>query len=263
MAETPHRLIAFSLYGDAPMYLRGAVENARLAPTRYPGWTARFYVSQEIPPSLVEELRGHGADTVGMTRHSESDGMFWRFLAADDPTADAVIFRDVDSRISEREVAAVEAWLASGRQFHLMRDHPFHQWPMMGGMWGVRSGALPSMETLIRHWRLRRRLLGYELGMRSNDQAFLRAAVYPIARRNGLIHSEFVRFEGESVAPFPSPPITGEFVGQVVDADETPSARGAHDREARPGLVDYGPVRRYDPVSRVMRFTRRLLARTA
>ncbi len=89
-------------------------------------------------------------------RRGASDGMFWRFLAADDQRADAAIFRDVDSRISEREAHAVQEWLASGRAFHIMRDHPRHWRPMMGGMWGVRPGALPPIRGLYTRWRRKR-----------------------------------------------------------------------------------------------------------
>lgn len=256
------RILAFSLYGDAPIYLRGAVENARLAPIRYPGWTARFYVSQEIPRTLIDEIEAHGAETVAMTRRGTDDGMYWRFLAADEHAAEAAIFRDVDSRLSEREVAAVDEWLSSGKQFHIMRDHPAHRWPIMGGMWGVRPGALAPLNKLIRGWKLRRRFLAYELGMVENDQAFLRAAVYPCARGDAVIHSEFFHFEGEDVRPFPVPAAPGEFVGQIVAADGTPHAAAARQREANHAPIDGGPVRRHDPVARAGRLARRVLTRS-
>ena len=37
-----------------------------------------------------------------------------------------MLSRDVDSNISEREVAAVKQWLNSDASFHVMRDHPQH-----------------------------------------------------------------------------------------------------------------------------------------
>ena len=46
--------------------------------------------------------------------------------------------RDLDSRITEREVAAVVEWLQSGQALHVMRDHPGHKVPMLGGTWGAR-----------------------------------------------------------------------------------------------------------------------------
>ena len=46
--------------------------------------------------------------------------------------------RDLNSRISEREVAAVVDWLATAKSFHVMRDHPSHIAKMKGCCFGMR-----------------------------------------------------------------------------------------------------------------------------
>jgi hypothetical protein len=251
--------VSFSLYGHAPIYLEGAVANAEAVPRMYPGWQARFYVSQEISRDLVAELRRLGAETIRMNRRGLSDGTFWRFLAADDDIADAAIFRDVDSRISAREVDAVEEWLASGRGFHLLRDHPGHRWPMMAGMWGVRPGALPPIRELYRRWRWRRRL-GGDIGTSTPDQAFLRSVVYPIARHDALVHSEFTWFEGEGVRPFSTPPPEGEFIGQVVRAGGIPDPLAARSWANAPRPLGPEPLHSYHLVPRALRFARHRLS---
>ena len=61
------------------------------------------------------------------------------------------LIRDVDSRISRREAAAVGAWVLSGLPFHAMRDHPSHALyaqaglMMQAGMWGGTRDACPEM----------------------------------------------------------------------------------------------------------------------
>ena len=66
-------------------------------------------------------------------------GMVWRFLPLLDPLVDAVASRDLDSRLTGREAAAVTQWLEeSGLPFHVMRDHPMHGTEILGGMWGAR-----------------------------------------------------------------------------------------------------------------------------
>lgn len=42
--------------------------------------------------------------------------------------------RDADSRIIPREEAAVREWLTTDRIFHVMRDHPYHCTPILGGI---------------------------------------------------------------------------------------------------------------------------------
>ena len=60
----------------------------------------------------------------------------WRFLPLGDPTVSKFIVRDADSRITRREQAAIMDWLGYRMPFHAMRDHPNHNFTMMGGMWG-------------------------------------------------------------------------------------------------------------------------------
>lgn len=49
-----------------------------------------------------------------------------------DPTVIEFHSRDLDSRISAREVAAVRDWQYSGKHFHVMRDNPAHTSRMLG-----------------------------------------------------------------------------------------------------------------------------------
>lgn len=47
---------------------------------------------------------------------------------------DTFMSRDADSRIIPREEAAVREWLTTDRIFHVMRDHPYHCTPILGGI---------------------------------------------------------------------------------------------------------------------------------
>ena len=50
-----------------------------------------------------------------------------------------MISRDADSRLSLREKEAVEKWINSDKDFHIMRDHPHHYYPILGGTWGFKN----------------------------------------------------------------------------------------------------------------------------
>ena len=52
---------------------------------------------------------------------SEVFPMMWRFIPTLDPQVDIMLSRDLDSRYSWRETAAVEEWLESGEVIHSMR----------------------------------------------------------------------------------------------------------------------------------------------
>ena len=46
--------------------------------------------------------------------------------------------RDLDSRINDREHAAVQEWLKYNKSIHVMRDHINHDFSMLGGCWGTK-----------------------------------------------------------------------------------------------------------------------------
>ncbi|MGB7205573.1 MAG: tetratricopeptide repeat protein, partial [Anderseniella sp.] len=139
-ADPSRNIIAFSLWGDGEKYMTGATENARLAPDIYPGWTCRFYCDDTVPERVRDQLKAHGAEIVMAVRTNPFDGLFWRFIPMNDGKTRHFLVRDADSIINHREKAAVDAWLASGKAFHVMRDWWTHTELMLAGMWGGVGG---------------------------------------------------------------------------------------------------------------------------
>lgn len=191
------RVIAFSLFGALPRYLDGALANARLAPALYPGWRSRFYLDDTVPAASVAALQAAGAEIVHRPRPDRpADALFWRFLVAEDPGVSQFLVRDADSVINPREQAAVAEWLASGRPFHLMRDHPAHTDLMLAGLWGGTAGWLPPLAALLEGFTYRP-----ATESRSVDQIFLGQRVWPRIRGHCLIHDSVFHLFGAK--PFP------------------------------------------------------------
>lgn len=208
------KIVSMSVYGTKPMYVRGAIANARLIPQVFPGWTMRVYCCLS-DCSSVEELKGLGCEIVAMPRSRIHSGMFWRFLAAWDPEAERVIIRDSDSRLNIRDWATVQAWEESGKDAHCIMDHPHHsQMPMSGGMWGIKARVLPPvlLEDLQRRCRRPQ--------PRVEDMRWLRDRVHPLIQGSLLRHSS-VSTKWPSV-PFPDHSPYEGFVGQQYDGAGIP-----------------------------------------
>jgi hypothetical protein len=188
------RIIAFSLYNAWAKYTVNAVINCMLAPAVYPGWVCRFYVDDTVPPGIVALLRTFDyVELVQMPRHQDAGAMLWRFLPAGEPGVDAMISRDADSWLGSREAACVQDWLASGREFHIIRDHCHHTRPIMGGLWGARGGALPEMAKWVADFCC----------YGTYDQGFLAERVYPLAVSRSLFHrGERHRLLGQITSSF-------------------------------------------------------------
>lgn len=221
------RIIAFSLWGQDPKYTVGALKNAKLAPIIYPGWICRFYVAADTPSEIVRQLRDmNHVEVVLREEPGGWRGSVWRFLPAAEPDVEVMLSRDTDSRLGARERAAVDDWLASDLQFHIMRDHPFHsRWPILAGMWGVRGGVLKSIPELL-HSRFLENTDTFTWGV---DQVFLGKVIHPLVRQTTLIHDEIspvLPFDASSERrPFPTKRLDLDFVGQVFDAEDRPVTR--------------------------------------
>ena len=103
------KIIAFSLWGDNPKYTVGLIKNLDLAKEIYPGWICRVYCGKSVPENIISEIeKRDNKELIIMDEQGDWEGMFWRFFAAED--ADIMISRDSDSRLNNREKAAVEQW---------------------------------------------------------------------------------------------------------------------------------------------------------
>lgn len=201
------KVISFSLWGNNPKYTVGAIRNAELTPIIYPGWVSRFYCSKSVPKEIIENLISlPNTEVIIMDVEGDWTGMFWRFYACED--CDIVLSRDTDSRLSIREKIAVDEWLKSDKDFHIMRDHPYHNTLILGGMWGSRNGILRNIKNLISEFN--------KGNFYQVDQNFLKEKIYPLVINNSFIHDSFFNYESNNTK-FKTDRINQEFVGEVFD----------------------------------------------
>lgn len=194
--EPDKHIIAFSLWGDQPRYLQGALKNVALAPEIFPGWRCRFYCDDSVPPEVTQKLTEGGAEIVKMPApKTYYDGLFWRFQVVDDRHLKRYLVRDCDAVLNTQERVAVDAWIDSRKHFHLIRDFYSHSELILAGLWGGVGGALPSLATL------RSEFQPATLPSTCFDQLFLREAVWPTLKQSCLTHDSWFRVLGAQ--PFP------------------------------------------------------------
>lgn len=181
-------VISFSLFGNHPRYLTGAVKNILAAKEYYPGWHCRFYCDDMVPRKTLKKIVQLGAKIIMMKAQRWSDGLFWRFLVAEDPSVKYFLIRDVDSVVNKREQYAVHEWLGSGSCFHIMRDYSSHTDLILAGLWGGAAGILPPLATLLKGF-----VYDPLTESRNADQLFLGRVVWPIIKNNCMIHDSHFR----------------------------------------------------------------------
>ena len=161
------KVISFVFYGEfdsekhkVRKYFEGIKTNLKQISELYgSSWIMRLYYDLDpadkqvmiqlcdlacVDPQLdlcnVRSLPGNPVEDA-----SRMFAMNWRFFPTLDPQVDILLSRDLDSRISQREVDAVTEWMESGKLVHVMRDHPQHNTPMLGGMWATRMDIVDKI----------------------------------------------------------------------------------------------------------------------
>lgn len=202
------KVISYSLYGDNKRYLYGALKNVILVNKYLPDWECRFYIGSDVPRdflsvlSLMKNVAIYEIETTTNNLIKCS-----RFLVFSDPEVDIAVCRDVDARLSAREILAVQEWLESGLDFHVMKDHPKGHglYEIYAGMFGAKAEKLRGMSQMLKMFISM--LSKEEAKMYQIDQVFLAQQVFPVIKNSCLYHVENYECElhGDSVKkPFPS-----------------------------------------------------------
>ena len=210
------QLIAYSLYGSEERYTIGAIKNAILATRHFKGYTLRFYTGASVPESIKQTLQLFPhvqlVDEYGPEDHTAK---LWRFQALADQDFDVVLSRDADARLTHRERIAHEEFLASGLDFHIMKDHPTgHNYKISAGMFAARTRAIPAdlheTEAAKNYY--------------TQDQDWLAAYIWPLIKDSTLIHDESYETPTEGQSKRRSFPIgkkaTLHHIGAALEADD-------------------------------------------
>lgn len=202
--DDEYKVIAYSVYGDDPRYILGALRNAELTASVYPGWTARFYTRRGMLTEETEEaLLERGGEIAYIPEDSPAIPCpsCWRFMVADDPAVARFLIRDADSRLLPREKAAVDEWVHSGANFHVIRDHPNHAQNVTAGLWGATRGFLDGtagMGSLLQTYFRAHHFYYWA------DTNFLVDVIWPLVKYDAMQHDSYhcVKFNARPV-PLP------------------------------------------------------------
>lgn len=177
--------MSFSLFGDNLIYLRGLEANILLAEQHYPDWKIRVYVDSKNFLMSKSRFENGNVELIESKIEFQNQGLFERFKPMFESDIDIWVSRDLDSRISSREAAAVNEWLQFGSILHVMRDSHNHSYPIMAGMFGMRKIDRYSQ------FLIRQKLKKYYGQQMTLDQTFLSEVVWKRFKTNSLIHDHW------------------------------------------------------------------------
>ena len=202
------KIVAYSLYGNNPRYMDGALANSKLINEFFPGWKMRVYYDQSVPEYVLEFLHAREVELVDMSNDTLSNKMVWRFLPSGEADLERFVSRDIDARLSEREAAAVREWEESDLPFHVLRDHPSHSYyAVSGGLWGSKGGAIKDIRARLESSALENDFM--------RDMDFLNSQIWPLMNETGVLVHDSFSCERPNTRPFPTTRVGVEHVGSV------------------------------------------------
>lgn len=204
-------IITFSLWGNDPKYLIGAIKNALLLDSIYPNFRGLFFIDANIDKKIINRIANiKNIDVIiSNTDIHGKHGAFWRFfpLFQQQYNGVPILFRDVDSRLTIREYTETVKWLNSGKICHSIKDHPNdYQFTLMAGMWSIIGGKIELDYTSMLQWAKDLTYL--------TDQIYLANEVYP-----KIANSLYLSSMHDS-GDFAQTRSNEHFIGQSYDACE-------------------------------------------
>ena len=202
---------SFCLYGEyTEKYYRGLIENITLIRTYYPQCDIRVYASPTAAPFVEQNCK----DVILFTTPEYgSRNMAYRFVPAFAGDYDFVCVRDTDSRIHARDRWCIDAFLDSPYTAYATRDHMWHAYRMMGGLWGCKRSIPLSLDVLGSY-------ITASPDRYTMDTTILEHFVYPLVRDNFVVFSHVpsgvLNDPTEKVWVIEHPVVNDEFCGNVV-----------------------------------------------
>jgi len=174
------KYFTFSIWGDNPKYLQGAIRNAELAEQIFSDWKCVFYHDSSVPKETIDRLSAF-KNTIVKEVTDDSFGAFWRFeMMFNNPGV--ILSRDTDSRLSLREKELIDNWLESEYNYMIIRDHDAHyEFPILAGMWGKKNILMDnSLKDAMQEYMSVKQYLV--------DQFYLRDKVWPVIMNDTAIY---------------------------------------------------------------------------
>ena len=171
---------SFCLYGSyTDKYYLGLVKNVDLIRTYYPKCDIRVFASPEAAPFVSHTCHDVLVHT---TPEHGSRNMAYRFIPAFMEDYDFVCVRDTDSRVHARDRWCIDVFLDSPFTSYAIRDHMWHAYRMMGGLWGCKGRIPLSIDILLHHIKISK-------DRYTMDTTILEHFVYPLVRNNFVVFS--------------------------------------------------------------------------
>ena len=231
-------IIQYSLFGSNPRYYDALRKNISFIESDYSKlFITSIILGKGVPGKWIDYLSKTSAKIImhdiDLLTNIHQD--FYRIYPLLSGEGNGFFCRDADSLLNKNEMDSMMRFIDSDYSFHIVRDHPNHLAPIMGGIYGVKAYKYELVKHSIltnlykykfsdKSWR------NYNSGARG-DQEILADYVYPLIYKDAYIESNYTIFFNEKsmIAKCDIPKTKNTFIGQIDPKYNTDAKRDKKD----------------------------------
>jgi hypothetical protein len=187
------KIISYAIFGEEDFYRIGLKKNIEIARYLFDDWVLQIRVSDKIDKSYIKSLESSNTDIFVV---ADDNCKMGRMLPME-TNNEAVIVRDIDTRLMDRDRKLVDDWINSKYKFHICRDNPGSEQPILGGLYG---GKYPNLG-IQKYWN--KWILEKEQQSFVWDMGFLKRYVYPQIKNDLIVYTENIFYNKEVVRKIP------------------------------------------------------------
>jgi len=217
-------LISYSLYGSNKRYVDALIANIDFINLRYSEiFSLMIVIGEGVPEHTVKKISESNVIVVS-NEEKELRGIwpdFYRHYPVLSYQGLGCFFRDADSYLSVNEIESMIRFIKSDYTYHIVRDHPKHLAPIMGGLFGIKSMGYEKVKKIfLEHchkYDFSSKSDILHLGAARGDQLILADYVYPFIYKESYIESNFTIFVNELpyIKPCKIKKVKESFMGQI------------------------------------------------
>ncbi|WP_318422406.1 hypothetical protein [Photobacterium leiognathi] len=203
------------LYGNDKRYIDPLFSNDLEYIQNFLNVNCSFYIycNNDVEDDVKLRLVKYGYKVIDVDFRALNMGaMFVRYLPIIEELSDIVCVRDTDCCYSDTELVLIKEWLGSKYDFHIIRGHPLHIYPIMGGLFSIRGEEVYNFKKIFHE-----NINLAQSSKYNQDQLFLARKIYPEITNKALVHTVRLAYSNENYIHYNS---KDGFIGETILGDE-------------------------------------------
>ncbi len=210
------KIFSYCVYKSNPKYTIGAIKNCEQYISQYNNFMVLFFVRNDVPEEIIQKIKEIGGTVIKTLFVPDWFMMFTRFLPSE--SSQFLSSRDTNCRLILREKVVNEMFMYSNKNFHIIRDHPYHTTEILGGLWSVQNLNFDKIRFDMLDFCLKNDTK-QTISM-GHDQNFLTHYIWPCLNQELIMaHDNYFNYNHNKI-PIILPRNNNEFIGEPYDADD-------------------------------------------